>query len=87
MLRYGKQLHKIITDAIEGDDAAEFGAKIFDLGDDGVNFKIKCEQQGDYPTYVSSRFTAAGKLNLSEDAQKELYGQTHTLKETFQLRV
>ena len=83
MLRYGKQLHKIITDAIEGDDAAEFGAKIFDLGDEGVNFKIKCEQQGDYPTYVSSRFTAAGKLNLSEDAQKELYGQTHTLKETF----
>ena len=83
MLRYGKQLHKIITDAIEGEDAAEFGARIFDLGDEGVNFKIKCEQQGDYPTYVSSRFTAAGKLNLSEDRQKEIYDATHTLKETF----
>jgi len=83
MLRYGKQLHKIITEAIEGEDAAEFGAKIFDLGEDGVNFKIKCEQQGDYPTYVSSRFTAAGKLNLSEDQQKDIYGGTHTLKETF----
>lgn len=83
MLRYGKQLHKIITEAIEGEDAEEFGARIFDLGEDGVNFKIKCEQQGDYPTYVSSRFTSAGKLNLSEDQQKDIYGATHTLKETF----
>ena len=83
MLRYGKQLHKIITEAIEGEDAEEFGARIFDLGEDGVNFKIKCEQQGDYPTYVSSRFTSAGKLKLSEDQQKDIYGATHTLKETF----
>lgn len=83
LLRYGKQLHKIITEAIEGEDSEEFGAKIFDLGDDGVSFKIKCEQQGDYPTYVSSRFTGAGKLNLTEDQQKDIYGGTHTLKETF----
>jgi len=83
MLRYGKQIHKIITEAIEGEDSEEFGAKIFDLGDDGVTFKIKCEQQGDYPTYVSSRFTTAGKLNLTEDQQKDIYEGTHTLKETF----
>ena len=83
MLRYGKQIHKIITEAIEGEDSEEFGAKIFDLGDDGVTFKIKCEQQGDYPTYVSSRFTTAGKLNLTEDRQKDIYEGTHTLKETF----
>lgn len=86
MLRYGKQIQKIISEAIEGEDAAEFGARIFDLGDDGVNFKVKCEQQGDYPTYVSSRFTGAGKLNLSEDQQKDIYGQTHTLKETFPIK-
>jgi len=86
MLRYGKQIQKIITEAIEGEDAAEFGARIFDLGDEGVNFKIKCEQQGDYPTYVSSRFTSAGKLNLTEDQQKEIYAQTHTLKETFPVK-
>ena len=86
MLRYGKQLHKIITDAIEGDDAAEFGAKIFDLGEDGVNFKIKCEQQGDYPTYVSSRFTGVGKLGLDEDKQKEIYDSVHNLKEVFTLK-
>jgi len=86
ILRYGKQLQKIISEAIEGEDAAEFGARIFDLSDEGVNFKVKCEQQGDYPTYVSSRFTSAGKLNLTEDQQKDIYEQTHTLKETFPVK-
>ncbi len=86
MLRYGKQIQKIITEAIEGEDAAEFGARIFDLSDEGVSFKVKCEQQGDYPTYVSSRFTSAGKLNLTEEQQNEIYGQTHTLKETFPIK-
>ncbi len=86
MLRYGKQIQKIITEAIEGEDAAEFGARIFDLSDEGVSFKVKCEQQGDYPTYVSSRFTSAGKLNFTEEQQNEIYGQTHTLKETFPIK-
>jgi len=86
LLRYGKQLQKIITEAIEGEDAEEFGARIFDLGSDGVSFKIKVEQQGDYPTYVSSRFTTAGKLNLSEDEQKEIYDNVFDLNEVFTLK-
>jgi len=86
MLRYGKQLHKIITEAIEGEDAEEFGPRIFDLGAEGVNFKVKVEQQGDYPTYVSSRFTTAGKIDLSEDQQKEIYENVFTLTEVFPLR-
>ena len=86
ILRYGKQLHKIITAAIEGEDAEEFGARIFDLGPDGVTLKVKCEKQGDYPTYVSSRFTTAGKLDLSEERQKEIYENVFTLKEVFPLR-
>lgn len=56
VIRYGKQLHKIIMDAIEGEDAEEFGPKIFDLSEKGCSLKIKVEQQGDYPTYVSSKF-------------------------------
>ena len=83
ILRYGKQLQKIITEAIEGEDAEEFGPRIFDLGDDGVNFKIKVEQQGDFPTYVSSRFTTAGKVNLEEDKQKEIYDNGFNLSEVF----
>ena len=41
ILRYGKQLHKIIMEAIEGEDSEEFGSRIFDLGTDRVNFKIR----------------------------------------------
>ena len=86
ILRYGKQLQKIITEAIEGEDAEEFGPRIFDLGTEGVNFKIKVEQQGDFPTYVSSRFTSAGKVDLSEDQQKEIYEGAFDLTEVFTLK-
>lgn len=58
VVRYGKQLHKIIMDAIEGEDAEDLGPKIFDLSDKGCSLKIKVEQQGDYPTYVSSKFAS-----------------------------
>lgn len=83
MLRYGKQLQKIITEAIEGEDAEEFGPRIFDLGSEGVNFKIKVEQQGDYPTYVSSRFTTAGKIDLSEAEQEKIYNSVFDLTQVF----
>ena len=86
LLRYGKQLHKIITEAIEGEDAEEFGARVFDLGADGVNFKVKVEQQGDYPTYVSSRFTTAGKIDLSAEEQEKVYGDVYDLKEVFPIK-
>ena len=86
IFRYGNQLQKIITEAIEGEDAEEFGPRIFDLGSEGVNFKIKVEQQGDFPTYVSSRFTAAGKVDLSEDQQKDIYDGVFDLTEVFTLK-
>ncbi len=86
MLRYGKQLHKIIMEAIEGEDSEEFGPRIFDLGANGVNFKIKCENQGEYPTYVSSRFTSTGKLTLSESEQKAIYDSAYDLTKVFTVR-
>ena len=86
MLRYGKQLHKIITEAIEGEDVEEFGPRIFDLGSEGVSLKIKVEDQGGYPTYVSSRFTTAGKIEVSEDEQKKLYDNVFNLEEVFTLK-
>ena len=86
ILRYGKQLHKIIMEAIEGEDAEEFGPRIFDLGTTGVNFKVKCENQGEFPTYVSSRFTSAGKLALSEDEQKKIYESAFDLTKVFTLK-
>ena len=86
LLRYGKQLHKIIMEAIEGEDAEEFGPRIFDLSSNGVSFKIKCENQGEYPTYVSSRFTSAGKFNLSEDEQKKIYDGVYDLTKVYSLK-
>lgn len=86
MLRYGKQLQKIIMEAIEGEDAEEFGARIFDLGAEGVNLKVKVEQQGDYPTYVSSRFTSSGKLNLSQEQQDKIYNSVYNLEEVFTIK-
>lgn len=87
VLRYGKQLHTIINSAIAGDDAEEYGAKIFDLGKDGVNFKIKVEKQGDYPVYTSSRFTSVGRdLGLSKDKQEEIYKSIIDLKSIYRLK-
>ena len=74
VLRFGRQLHKIIMDAIEGEESEELGPRIFDLSPKGVNFKIKVEKQGEYPTYVSSKFTSPKEIEgLDEDNYKKIY--------------
>jgi hypothetical protein len=83
ILRYGKQLNKIITDAISGDEADEFGAKVFDLSENGCSFKIKVEQnEGGYPTYVSSKFMSPSKLDEIDDID-EIYTQIKELDKIF----
>ena len=87
MLRYGKQIHNIITDAIEGEDAAELGPRIFDLGPDGVNFRVKVEKQGDFPTYVSSKFAMPSAIDsLDEDDHKTIYDSTFDLSSVFNVK-
>lgn len=74
ILRFGRQLHKIIMDAIQGEDAEELGPRIFDLSPKGVNLKIKVEKQGDFPTYVSSKFTTPKEIEgLDEDSHDKIY--------------
>jgi len=68
ILRYGKQIHNIIMDAIEGEDSAELGPRIFDLGPNGCNFRVKVEKQGDYPTYVSSKFAMPSAIDNVDDS-------------------
>lgn len=80
IIRYGRQLQKIIDQAINGEDADEFGARVFDLSKDGVSLKIKVERQGEYPTYVSSRFTSPNDIGLSESAINAIYGKVHELE-------
>ena len=87
LLRFGKQLHKIIMDAIEGEDSDEFGAKIFDLTKNGCNLKIKVERQGDYPTYVSSRFAAPSKIpGLTDGKVDDVYSSVTDLESVFPAR-
>ena len=69
IVRYGKQLHKIIMDAIEGEGSEDFGPRIFDLTSNGCNFIIKVEKQGDYPTYVSSKFTMPKSIENLDDSK------------------
>jgi hypothetical protein len=87
MIRYGKQLQKIITDAVEGEEAGDFGPRVFDLGPDGVNLKIKVEKQGDYPSYVSSKFSMPVAISDMDDTKaKKIYDNVHELDKVFQLK-
>lgn len=66
LLRFGRQLHKIIMEAMQGEEAEDFGPRIFDVAN-GCDFRIKVEKQGDYPTYVSSKFGMPKSLTTDYD--------------------
>lgn len=79
VFRYGKKLDRLIKSAIEGDDADEFGPRVFDLSPAGVNLKLKVEKQGDFISYDSSRFTSPNDLQLTEEEQEKIYDSVHDL--------
>lgn len=86
VLRYGRQLDKIIQSAINGDDAEEFGARIFDLSPEGCNLRIKVELVSDkpgapkYPTYTASKFLNASPIEGIDDNRiQELYNSIYDL--------
>lgn len=88
ILRYGKELAKIIQSAIDGDDADEFGVeKIFDVAN-GSTLRIKCESRtGDrrgsskqFITYASSKFLSPSSLDVDETKIQEIYNSIHDLK-------
>jgi hypothetical protein len=80
IFRFGRKLKKMIDSALMGEDSEEFGARIFDLSKNGVNFKLKAEKQGDYTTYDASRFTTPIDLGLSEDKRLEILNSIHDLE-------
>jgi len=84
ILRFGKQLHKIMMEGITGEDSDQFGERIFDLSENGCTFRVRCEKQGDYPTYVSSKFLMPAAIpGMTETRAKEMYDNCHVLDETF----
>lgn len=88
ILRYGKELAKIIQSAIDGDDSEEFGVeRVFDVAN-GSTLRIKCESRtGDrrgsskqFITYASSKFLTPSSLDLTKTQIDELYESLHDLK-------
>lgn len=73
ILRYGKELAKIIQNAIDGDDAEDIGVeKVFDLKN-GCSLRIKCENRAgnkgsksQYITYASSKFISPSEIDVDE---------------------
>lgn len=86
-LRYGKQLHKVIASAIDGEDASDLGPRIFDLSPNGVNFKVIVEKQGDYPTYVSSKFSFPTEVKgLTDEDHEGIYNKAIELDSVFSVK-
>jgi gp32 DNA binding protein like len=70
-LNAGSQLQKIIESALFGDDKDEFGSKVFDLSANGCSLRVKVEEnEGGYPTYVSSRFLSPSKIDSLDTDDK-----------------
>lgn len=87
ILRYGKQLHNIIVEAIDGEDSQELGPRIFDLGPDGCSLRVKVEDQGGYPTYVSSKFLMPGPIpGVTESDKEGIEKQTTELDQVFKIK-
>jgi hypothetical protein len=91
VIRYGKELAKIINNAIDGDDADEFGARIFDVTE-GCTFKIKCESRSAsfgggnrmMTTYVSSKFMSPSKLEgIDQRKLDEIFNSVHDINKFF----
>ena len=87
IMRYGKQLHNILMEAIEGEDSEQFGPKIFDLGSEGCSLRVKVEDQGGYPTYVSSKFLMPGSIpGVDESSVDEITSSVTELDKVFKIK-
>ena len=82
VLRIGPQIKKIIDDALTGDGAEEFGFRIFDLGEDGANLKIKAEASGEFVTFASSGFYNKPQIKLTQI--DTVYSSVHDLENIYQ---
>jgi|GEM_PF-3437983 len=86
IFRYGKQVDKIVNDAINGIDKDEFGSRIFDLTAEGCNLRITVEKNdGGYPTYVSSKFLRESAIKGMTDAKiDQVYEELFELDKVFE---
>lgn len=91
ILRFGKRIHDKILSATEGDDADEFGFKVYDLSENGCNFKIKVETASEgkrqFINYNNSRFTAPSAIpNMTPEKIQEVYKSTFDLTKILEMK-
>ena len=73
-------------EAIEGDDAEEFGEKIFSYPE-GCNLRVKVEEQGGYPSYVTSRFASPSEISgVTSDNVGSIYEQAFELDKVYPVK-
>lgn len=89
VLRYGKQIHKIVEEAMFGEeDSKEFGSRIFDLSEEGCSLRIKVEKnEGGYASYTSSRFLSKGAIpGMTEGKADEIYSSVKELDKVYEAK-
>ena len=65
---YGRQIAKIIDEAMNGDDAGDIGHRMFDFSKEGCNLRIKVEKnKANYPNYDRSKFLPPSALPVTLD--------------------
>lgn len=80
ILRFGKQIYNVIAEAISGDDAEEFGSRIFDLSEKGCNLRIKVEENdGGYAKYTMTKFMSPSPLEGAPEVD-EIYASCKNLE-------
>lgn len=90
LIRYGRELAKIIESALQGDDAEEIGASAFDVAQ-GCTLRIKCEARTEkrggvgssFVTYASSKFLKQSDLDLTEEEIDEIHDKAQDLTKVY----
>lgn len=85
IMRFGKQLHKIIMDCLQDTDEASVGARAFDLTEHGCNFRVKVDKQGDFPSYVTSKFLLPSAVPNAPESAK-VQEDAYDLENVFKLK-
>lgn len=86
--RFGKKMYGKILDATEGSDANEFGSRIYDLSENGCNFKIKVEKTSDdFINYDNSRFTSPGPIpNMTPEKLQQVLDSAFDLSSKIEVK-
>lgn len=85
IMRFGKQLHKIIMDCLQDTDEASVGARAFDLTEHGCNFRVKVDKQGDFPSYVTSKFLLPSAIPNAPDSDS-MQESSYDLENVFKVK-